>query len=163
MRPTSPKAPAYSAAPRNDDERLAPPATSNPKLVWFFRVIHFGLCVMMSATGAMSLLEFGSVNGNQLSQLFLSLYLLLLSTIWFTFEGSTLMHNERVVAELKRNFGFLYHPIGKALFIIFCAFLNFGVQERLLGFFTGCFMCVDGVMLLVLYWKYPNMYPMEAQ
>ena len=63
--------------------------------------------------------------------------------------------------ELKRNFGFLFNPIGKALFIVFVAFLNFGVQEKQLGFWTGIFGCCDGALLIFLYLKYPNMHPRQ--
>ena len=65
------------------------------------------------------------------------------------------------VAQLKRNFGFLFHPMGKSLFIIFCAFLNFGVQAKTLGLATGVCIAADGVVLILLYLKYPHMYPRE--
>ena len=102
----------------------------------------------------------GSVNGNQLSEMVVSLYLLLFALTWFTFEVSQVVACDVIVIQLKRNFGFLFHPLGKSLFIIFCAFLNFGVQARTLGLATGICIATDGVLLVLLYLKYPHMYPL---
>ena len=114
---------------------------------------------LRAATGAISLTMFGNVNGNQLSEMVVSLYLLLFATTLFTFEVSQVYACDVVVVQLKRNFGFLFHPMGKSLFIIFCAFLNFGVQAASLGLATGICCLADGVILIVLYLKYPHMYP----
>ena len=48
---------------------------------------------------------------------------------------------------------------GKALFVIFCGFLNFGVQAHTLGLVTGILCCCEGVVLIVLYLKYPHLFP----
>mmetsp|Transcript_25565 Transcript_25565/g.78813 ORF Transcript_25565/g.78813 Transcript_25565/m.78813 type:complete len:166 (-) Transcript_25565:67-564(-) len=124
-----------------------------------FRVINVGLCAMMAATGVLSLMGFGSVNENQLSGAVLSLYLLLFSATWFSFEASQVRPCDAVVVQLKRNFGFLFHPLGKSSFIIFCAFLNFGVQASTLGLATGILCIADGVLLILLYLKWPHLYP----
>jgi hypothetical protein len=87
------------------------------------------------------------------------LYLLLFGGTWFCFEASQLYPCDPIVVQLKRNFGFLFHPIGKALFIIFCAFLNFGVQAHSLGLATGLCCCAEGVILIGLYLKYPHLFP----
>merc|ERR1719181_1464171 len=106
-------------------------------------------------------MDFGRVNENQLSGAVVSLYLLLFSATWFAFEASQVRPCPPVVFHLKRNFGFLFHPLGKALFIIFCAFLNFGVQASTLGLATGVCVAADGVVLILLYFKYPEMYPAD--
>ncbi|KAH8094287.1 hypothetical protein JL720_4281 [Aureococcus anophagefferens] len=135
------------------------PSEGPSALSHLLRVVNVGLSVMMAATGASSLASSGAVNGNQLSQDVVSLYLLLFSAMWFTFEASQVYPCDAVVAQLKRNFGFLYNAIGKALFVIFCGFLNFGVQAHTLGLVTGILCCCEGVVLIVLYLKYPHLFP----
>ena len=125
--------PTERPAGRGDEAR--------PQLVWLFRVINVGLCVMMcalrrpraratprdvrlaspgarpgparpgprdrsiarasvyrAATGAISLGMVGDVNGNQLSEMVVSLYLLLFSLTWFVFETSQVYACDVVVA-----------------------------------------------------------------
>ncbi|KAH8050029.1 hypothetical protein JL722_11561 [Aureococcus anophagefferens] len=82
------------------------PSEGPSALSHLLRVVNVGLSVMMAATGASSL-----------------------AAMWFTFEASQVYPCDAVVAQLKRNFGFLYNAIGKALFVIFCGFLNFGVRR----------------------------------
>ena len=77
----------------------------------------------------------------------------------FSFEASQVRPCDAVVVQLKRNFGFLFHPLGKSSFIIFCAFLNFGVQASTLGLATGILCIADGVLLILLYLKWPHLYP----
>lgn len=132
-----------------------------PFVIWVFRVINMGLATMMAATGVLSFQQFGNVNGNQLSQAFVSIYLLLFAAIWFTFECNQIKPVDPIVFQLKRNFGFLFHPMGKSLFIFFVAFLNFGVQEDTLGLATGILCLLDGIILIVLYLKYPEWHPVE--
>mmetsp|Transcript_28852 Transcript_28852/g.92932 ORF Transcript_28852/g.92932 Transcript_28852/m.92932 type:complete len:178 (-) Transcript_28852:269-802(-) len=133
----------------------------NLAVLWAFRAINVGLATMMAATGALSFKQFGNLNGNQLTQIFVALYLLLLASVWFTFEVSQIKPMDFLTFQLKRNFGFLFHPMGKSLFIIFVAFLNFGVQEKTLGLVTGILCLADGIILIALYLKYPEWYPLE--
>mmetsp|Transcript_19243 Transcript_19243/g.60526 ORF Transcript_19243/g.60526 Transcript_19243/m.60526 type:complete len:181 (-) Transcript_19243:148-690(-) len=134
--------------------------TGKPAVVWGFRIVHFGLCAMMAATGALSIMGFGSINGNQLSGFFVALYLLMFAALWFTFEVMQIQPIDWIVFHLHRNFGFLFHPMGKALFIIFVAFLNFGVKEGdQIGLATGLLCIIDGVALIFLYLKYPQWHP----
>ncbi|KAH8072458.1 hypothetical protein JL721_3735 [Aureococcus anophagefferens] len=81
------------------------PSEGPSALSHLLRVVNVGLSVMMAATGASSLASSGAVNGNQLSQDVVSLYLLLFSAMWFTFEASQVYPCDAVVAQLKRNFG----------------------------------------------------------
>lgn len=148
------------ASKRSNGELASGGPGGNPIVIWTFRIVHFGLCAMMAATGALSIMGFGSVNGNQLSHFFVALYLLLFAALWFTFELMTIRPVDYIIAEFKRNFGFLFHPLGKALFIIFVAFLNFGVKEGdQLGLATGILCIADGIILMLLYLKYPHWYP----
>ena len=61
----------------------------------------------------------------------------------------------------KRNFGFFYNALGKALFIIFMGLLCFGVEAGSLGVITGLAVAIDGGLLILLFLKYPHMYPKD--
>lgn len=145
--------------------QIRPPAPST--IVWTFRIIHFGLCAMMAATAVLSIMRFGDVNQNQVSGFFLSLYLLMFAVLWLTFELMQIYPVDYVSFQLRRNFGFLFQPLGRALFIIFVAFLTFAVDHRHfvnshhLGLATGILCIADGVLLILLYLKYPNFYPKQ--
>ncbi|KAJ8603461.1 hypothetical protein CTAYLR_005100 [Chrysophaeum taylorii] len=151
--------PMYTPGPSPEELASEENRSGPPTIVWGFRLIHLGLAVMMAATGALSIMEFGNFNGQQLSELVVSLYLLLFALLWFVFELAEIRPIDYVVYHLKRNCGFLFHPMGKALFIIFVAFLNFGVQDKVLGLATGILCLADGVVLILLYLKYPQWYP----
>lgn len=138
-----------------------PESRHQSTIIMGFRVVNIGLCVFMAAVAVLSILGFGNVNGNQLSEFFVALYLMLFAATWFTFEVMQIQPVDYIIHHLKRNFGFLFHPIGKALFIIFVAFLNFGVQDDTLGIACGVLCIADGVILIVLYLKYPQWHPKQ--
>ena len=53
---------------------------------------------------------------------------------------------------MRANFGFLFKPIGKGLFIIFIAFLNFGLGgTNNLGLATGICLCIVGALYIVMF------------
>jgi len=58
---------------------------------------------------------------------------------------------------MLRNFGFIYGAMGKSFFIIFIAFLSFGLGDpQALTLATGsCWACFGGLEL-ALYLKYPE-------
>uniref|UniRef100_A0A7S3NGQ3 Uncharacterized protein n=1 Tax=Aureoumbra lagunensis TaxID=44058 RepID=A0A7S3NGQ3_9STRA len=153
-----------AVSPMTGDTGLRQPQTnefgSKPMVIWGFRIVHFGLATMMAATGILSLTEFGRVNRNQLSAFVISFYLILFAVVWFAFETMFIMPIDYFIFHLKRNFGFLFHPLGKAIFIIFVAFLNFGVQEESLGLATGILCLIDGALLVLLFLKYPHYHPL---
>jgi hypothetical protein len=66
---------------------------------------------------------------------------------------------EQVDEVVKRNFGFLFKPLGKGAFIIFIAFLNFGLTVNTnLGLSTGICLAVTGVGYIVLYMRNPDLF-----
>ena len=64
----------------------------------------------------------------------------------------------------KRNFGFLYDPKAKAAFIIFIAFLSFGLDEPAgLSIATGVLFCVLGATEIAIYLKYPEYFSYKLE
>ena len=60
---------------------------------------------------------------------------------------------------LRRNFGFLFKPFGKGCFIIFIAFLNFGLTVNTnLGMATGICLSIVGAGYILLYLRNPEVF-----
>ena len=62
----------------------------------------------------------------------------------FCYEVNTIRPCPPITGLYKRNFGFFYNALGKALFIIFMGLLNFGVEAGALGIVTAIAVAVDG-------------------
>ena len=81
------------------------------------------------------------------------------ASLLFVFEGIQIRSVEVLEHLFKRNFGFLYNSLGKSLYIIFIAFLSFGLGEPLtLSFITGLLLSSFGVAELALYLKFPEFF-----
>ncbi len=60
---------------------------------------------------------------------------------------------------LLRNFGFLFKPFGKGCFIIFIAFLNFGLTvNSQLGLATGICLSIVGAGYIFIYLRSPQVF-----
>ena len=79
----------------------------------------------------------------------------------FCYEVNTIRPCPPITGLYKRNFGFFYNALGKALFIIFMGLLCFGVEAGSLGVITGLAVAIDGGLLILLFLKYPHMYPKD--
>jgi hypothetical protein len=98
-----------------------------------------------------------------------------------TFIASVTIESSKHTYYLQRNFGFIFHPlgmylrttilnvvcskyhlhsrVGKALFIIFIAFLSFGLEQPAsLCFINGLSLCLFGAAQLALYLQYPEVF-----
>ena len=141
-----------------DEEEITTHQTgTKPCLVWVFRVINMVLCVMMSATGAIGI---KNMRYEFLGDL-VPLYIIALAALWFCYEVNTIRPCPPITGLYKRNFGFFYNALGKALFIIFRGLLCFGVEAGSLGIITGLAVAIDGALLILLFLKYPHMYPKD--
>lgn len=148
---TSPVAPVINQNQVMADEK-------KPKLVyWALKVVTMALCVLMAGT---AIIGVESINGvESTGKIFVATYMLFFSTLLFVFELVELKKIDWVDNMLRRNFGFLYGQMGKAFFIIFIAFLSFGLGDPAsLTFATGFSLCMFGVLQLALYLKYPEMF-----
>ena len=120
-----------------------------------------GIIALMYATG---ITGFGHIDrvsaGDVLSELFVCLYLMIFATLFLLNEVSVMVPScTSLDLVLRRNVGFFYGVRGKAGFIIFCAFLSLGVMSSAggLALATGIVMCVDGIILLLSWLKYPDL------
>jgi hypothetical protein len=90
---------------------------------------------------------------------FVGFYMLFFSSLLFTFELNSIKQVEAVDHLFRRNFGFLFSAFGRALFIVFIAFLSFGLGDPAgLTTATGSTFAIVGVVQLAVYLKYPEFF-----
>lgn len=102
----------------------------------------------------------GLITGvDESGKIFVAVYMFFFASLLFVFEGVQVRSVEALDHVFKRNFGFLYNVMGKALYIIFIAFLSFGLGEpATLSFVTGLLLALFGVAELSLYLKFPEIF-----
>ena len=87
------------------------------------------------------------------------LFCLGVGSLLFFHEMTTFYPNERIDALVKRNFGFMYKPFGKGAFMVFIAFLNFGLTVNTkLGTATGICVGIIGAGYIFLYLRNPEFF-----
>lgn len=111
----------------------------------------------MAASGIMGVAK----NTGFSADIFVALYMFLFAVLLFTYECMWWKSVDGIVRPLRKNFGFLFGIKGKAVFIIFVAFLNFGLNSaaepaKTLGLATGICFLINGVLHMAAYLKYPE-------
>ena len=92
--------------------------------------------------------------------IFVACYVFLFAVMLFVFEASSF--SPRPVRWLegvyRANFGFLYKPVSKSVFLIFIGFLQFGLDSskgNAMGLACGILTIAAGVGLTLVYCKEP--------
>eukprot|EP00981_Chlorochromonas_danica_P014905 scaffold9386_cov154-Ochromonas_danica.AAC.12 len=86
-------------------------------LVYYcLKIITILLCILMIVTAVVGLEYLNGVDA--VEKIFVISYMLFFSTLLLAFETIELRHIEWLDHLFRRNFGFLYGPMGKAFFII---------------------------------------------
>lgn len=126
-------------------------------MTWAIRFTTLFLCVLMFVT---AIIGIGSIDGVESSgKLFVGVYMLFFSALLFIFECMQIYPKEWIDHLFRRNFGFIYGTFGRSLFLIFIAFLSFGLGDpQTLTFTTGTLWALFGVLNLGLYLKYPELF-----
>ena len=95
---------------------------------------------------------------DQSGKVFVAVYMIFFAALLLLFEVNQVRHIEYVDHMFQRNFGFMYNTSGHALFIIFIAFLSFGLGEpQLLCYVTGISLALLGFAKFFLYLQYPEL------
>lgn len=99
------------------------------------------------------------VNGvDKTERVFIAVYMIFFALLLLLFELNQIKSYENIDMLFKRNFGFLSHTVGNALFFIFIAFLTFGlVDPQILTFVTGGLLATFGITKLCIYLQYPEL------
>ena len=112
---------------------------------------NMGLSVLMCASGVLGV----SKSNGFSADIFVALYMILFGVLLFTYELMWWKTVDSVTRVLRKNFGFLFGIKGKSFFIIFIAFLNFGLNSagepaKTLGMATGICLLIDGMSYLTV-------------
>ena len=128
---------------------------------WGLKIGTMGLSLLMAATACIGL---GSISGvDKSGKFFVGTYMFFFAVLLFSFEAISLIpetpFKQQIDHLFKRNFGFMYNCMGKSFFIIFIAFLSFGLGDpQILTLFTGLSLAAFGAGELALYLKYPELF-----
>ena len=105
-------------------------SASDPNMVLTGRlcaVMNVGLAFMVAATGALAV---GSANSaNDAGSIFVGIYMVGFAAILFVYEVLQLLGVDSLDTMYKKNFGFLYGPIGKSCYLLFIGVLSFGLNS----------------------------------
>ena len=139
-----------------EGRRLSPEEERKARMIFFgIKGITLVLCVLMFVTACIHMEEVSSVTGS--GQIFVATYMIFFSILLAAFE---IAQTQRIVwldHMLRRNFGFLFSAMGKALFIIFVAFLCLGLDgDSDMPVFVGIAVAAFGGGQVTLYLKHPE-------
>lgn len=144
---------ATAASEREEDQK------ANAKMVWYgLKVMTLFFCVLIFST---AIIRLETVTFSESPQVFVCSYMIFFSTLLFTFEAMQSQPIEWLDHMLRRNFGFLYQPLGKALFDIFLAFLCLGLSSDL-ALAVGIAFALFGGLQIALYLKNPSLFAHEV-
>eukprot|EP00428_Durinskia_dybowskii_P061360 CAMPEP_0170369832 /NCGR_PEP_ID=MMETSP0117_2-20130122/8193_1 /TAXON_ID=400756 /ORGANISM="Durinskia baltica, Strain CSIRO CS-38" /LENGTH=175 /DNA_ID=CAMNT_0010624577 /DNA_START=71 /DNA_END=598 /DNA_ORIENTATION=+ len=126
-------------------------------IYWILKIITMCLCVLIIIT---AIIGIQCINGVESSgKIFVATYMFFFSLLLFLFELSEIRPIEWLDHLLRRNFGFLYGTMGKSLYIIFIAFLSFGLGDpEYLTMSAGISTALFGALEFTLYLKYPELF-----
>jgi len=106
-----------SAASKQTSDVAVPPYKNAEKGGVAF--MNIGMMFFLSVVGALAIASVGSADSTDATGLiFVGLYLLIFASILFIYEIIQLLPFEALDLFYKKNFGFLYGPIGKGMFIL---------------------------------------------
>ena len=104
---------------------------------------------------------YGLIQNSGISEIFVSIYMILFSVLLFCYELMWWMSVDAINKNLRMNFGFMYGIKGKALYLIFIAFLSGGLKEEVsfvwLPWLTFGGFLGTGVLLLFLHFARPQL------
>lgn len=120
----------------------------------------------MICAATYSILEFDFSDSDELAKAFVAIYMIIFSSLLALYEFMWWAGVGWINKYMRKNFGFLYGIKGKAAFIIFVAFLNFGLDAgdsevgdsgmdvEKFTFIVGIVMIVSGLAHLLVWFKY---------
>jgi len=115
---------------------------------------------MMCCLGVFGIMERGTEAG-ALSEIFVSIYMILFAVLLFLYELMWWKSIDKVNKNLRMNFGFLYGIKGKALYLIFVAFLVIGLKDdvsvQFLRYMTGGCFLGTGILMLFVHFTKPDL------
>jgi len=118
----------------------------------------------MATLGVLTILAFeGSTFEEIAATPFLASYMILFSLLLFCYELMWWVPIPALNQTLRKNFGFMYGLKGKALYMIFVAFLSLGLLDekqqmiKVMGWVVGVGFLADGILHFFLILTVPGL------
>ncbi|EQC28496.1 hypothetical protein SDRG_13824 [Saprolegnia diclina VS20] len=119
-----------------------------PKVLRLMRLGNVGCSIFQVLAGLTGLTSFITLN---ITGTLVSIYVIMFGLLFLLFECRLSSMEGRI----RSNFGFLYSYKGRACFIFFIGFLDFGMSTTL-GTIAGVFMCINALLNLLVMCKHPE-------
>ncbi|KAL3919542.1 MAG: hypothetical protein SGILL_003705 [Bacillariaceae sp.] len=119
------------------------------------------LAGLMTALGVLTLIEVHRAGLGALSEPFLAAYMILFAALLFMYELMWWSPFPSLNKSMRKNFGFMYGLRGKGLYIIFMAFLCFGLGKdasvKALNYATGASFLAGGLLHFFVICFHPDL------
>ena len=113
-------------------------------------LLNMGLAALMTALGVLTIIEVHRTGLGDLSEPFLAAYMVLFAILLFVYELMWWSPVPKLNKDMRKNFGFMYGLRGKGLYLIFVAFLCFGLGKEakvaILNYVTGASFLAGGLL-----------------
>mmetsp|Transcript_50666 Transcript_50666/g.122240 ORF Transcript_50666/g.122240 Transcript_50666/m.122240 type:complete len:207 (+) Transcript_50666:110-730(+) len=121
-------------------------------------LLNVALSAMMGTLGILTLIEVHRTGVRDLSEPFLASYMVLFAILLLIYEIMWWAPVPNVNRGLRKNFGFMYGLRGKGLYLIFVAFLCFGLGKdasvKELNYATGAAYLAGGCLhMFIIFFK----------
>lgn len=121
-------------------------------------LLNMGLAAMMTALGVLTIIQVHRTGIGDLSEPFLAFYMILFAVLLFIYELMWWSPVPKLNKDMRKNFGFMYGLRGKGLYLIFVAFLCFGLGKEakvaILNYCTGVSFLVGGLLhMFVIFFR----------
>ncbi|KAG7368207.1 COPI associated protein [Nitzschia inconspicua] len=124
-------------------------------------LMNMGLAALMSALGVLTLIEVHRTGFRDLSEPFLASYMILFALLLFLYEIMWWSPFPAMNKSMRKNFGFMYGLRGKGLYIIFVAFLCFGLGKdasiKEMNYATGAAFLAGGLLHFFVIFFHPEL------
>lgn len=119
-----------------------------PKLLRYMRLGNVLCSILQIIAGFIGITSFITLN---ITGTLVSIYVIMFGVLFLLFECRL----SRMEAMIRSNFGFLYSYKGRAAFIFFIGFLDFGMSSAL-GTLAGVLMCINAFINLLVMCRHPQ-------
>ena len=121
-------------------------------------LMNMGLAALMSALGVLTIIQVHRTGIGDLSEPFLAFYMILFAVLLFIYELMWWSPVPKLNKDMRKNFGFMYGLRGKGLYLIFVAFLCFGLGKEAkvaaLNYCTGASFLAGGLLhMFVIFFR----------
>ncbi|KAJ0396144.1 hypothetical protein P43SY_006986 [Pythium insidiosum] len=119
-----------------------------PKVLRYMRISNVLCSILQIIAGITGITSFITLN---ITGTLVSIYVIMFGVLFLLFECRL----SRMETMIRQNFGFLYTYKGRAGFIFFIGFLDFGMSSAL-GTVAGVLMCFNALINLLVMCRHPE-------